>query len=106
VVDVSVGELYANIQAGETLAVVDVRESNETDGGIIAGALLYPWNSGVLEASHTDLPDDRALFVICQGGTRSAFASSFLHDNGHDCVHNVLGGMTAWTNASYPTVPP
>lgn len=106
VVEVSVQDLHAYIQDGALLAVIDVREPGETDGGVIEGALLYPWTSGVLQADHADLPDDRALFVICQSGFRSAQAAAFLLENGHDCVHDVLGGMSAWTGEGYPTVPP
>ena len=106
VVDVSVADLHQLITAAEALAVVDVREPEETASGIIAGALTYPWTSGVLTADHAALPDDVPLFVICRSGSRSALASQFLFDNGHACVHNVLGGMNAWTGAGYPTVSP
>lgn len=106
VVDVSVADLHQRITDGDPLAVVDVREVAETASGIIEGSLNYPWNSGVLAAEHQTLPDDVPLFVICRSGSRSAQASQFLANNGHLCVHNVLGGMTAWTNAGYPTVPP
>jgi len=79
---------------------------HETGTGLIAGALLYPWTSGVLEAQHASLSSDRPLFVICAGGGRSPLASSFLATNGHTCVHNVSGGRNAWKNADYPTVVP
>jgi len=106
VIDVTVGDLHGLIGAEEALAVVDVREPSETAGGIIEGALLYPWNTSVLQADHATLPDDVPLFVICRSGSRSAQATQFLVNNGHTCVHNVLGGMNAWTDAGYPTVSP
>jgi rhodanese-related sulfurtransferase len=106
VVSVSVDQLHDRIVAGDTLAVVDVREPGETTSGIIAGALLYPYGSGVLAAEHATLPTDRPLYVICASGSRSALASAFLVDNGHSCVNNVLGGMGAWRSAGYPTVTP
>jgi rhodanese-related sulfurtransferase len=106
VVDVSVADLYGRITAADALAVVDVREPGETASGIIEGALLYPWTSGVLSSDHADLPDDVPLFIICHSGSRSALASQFLFDNDHECVHNVLGGMSAWNAAEYPTVLP
>lgn len=106
VTDVSVDDLHQHIVDGDPLAVVDVREPSETATGVIEGALLYPWNSGVLQADHADLPDDVPLFVICHSGGRSGPASDFLFANGHSCVNNVLGGMSAWTAAGYPTVSP
>ena len=91
---------------GVGLAVVDVREPYETNSGVIEGAYLYPWSSGVLRERHDELPSDRPLYVICRSGSRSAVASDFLFEQGHSCVHNVLGGMSTWTNAGYPTVTP
>jgi len=73
---------------------------------IIEGALLYPWNSGVLQAKHAELPTDRPIYVICRSGNRSAAATEFLAKNGHACIHNTQGGMLAWNAASYPTVTP
>ena len=105
VVNVSVDDLHTAVGDGEILTVVDVREPSETAGGIIAGALLHPWSSGVLAADHATLPGG-VLYVICASGSRSAAASAFLVDNGHTCVHNVLGGMSAWRSAGYPTVTP
>jgi rhodanese-related sulfurtransferase len=106
VTDATVDELHARIVAGDALAVVDVREASETASGIIEGALLFPWSSGALSAGHATLPTDRPLYVICGSGGRSVAASAFLVDNGHFCVHNVQGGMSAWRSAGYPTITP
>lgn len=106
VANVSVSDLKALVDAGAKIAVVDVREPSETAAGVIAGALLYPWNSGVLEAKHAELPTDRPIYVICRSGNRSVPASAFLAKNGHACIHNTEGGMLAWAAASYPTVKP
>jgi rhodanese-related sulfurtransferase len=104
--EVSVDDLYTEIQEGDPLTVLDVREVVETPSGIVEGSLIYPWASGVLEAEHADLPQDARLFVICDTGSRSPEAASFLVENGHECVHDVLGGIVAWTDAGYPTVEP
>lgn len=106
VVKVSVGELESILVLGANVAIVDVREPAETERGVIAGALLYPWISGVLKAKHAELPKDRPLYVICGSGTRSAQATAFLASNGHACVHDTMGGMSAWTAAAYPIVKP
>ena len=106
VVKVSVGDLKALLDGGAKLAVLDVREPSETSSGVIAGAFLMPWSSGVLKARHTELPTDRPLYVLCQSGTRSALATDFLSKNGHACIHDTTGGMMAWRGASYPTVTP
>jgi rhodanese-related sulfurtransferase len=104
VVDVSVSDLKALVDAKAKIAVVDVREPSETAAGTIEGALLYPWNGKVLEAKHTELPTDRPIYVVCRSGSRSSAATAFLADKGRACIHDVQGGMNAWTAASYPTV--
>jgi hydroxyacylglutathione hydrolase len=104
--EVSVDDLYNEIQEGDALTVLDVREVVETSSGIVEGALIYPWSSGVLEAEHADLPQDTRLFVICRTGSRSPSAAGFLVENGYECVHDVLGGIVAWKDAGYPTVEP
>lgn len=103
VVDVGVSDLKGLIDKGAKLAVVDVREPEETAQGTIEGALLYPWTSKVLQARHGELPTDRPIYVICRSGSRSSAASAFLAKNGHACIHDVQGGMNAWAAASYPT---
>lgn len=39
---------------------------------------------------------------MCGSGDRSSVASSLLAAKGQTVI-NVLGGMTAWNNAGYPT---
>lgn len=103
VTDVSVSDLKGLIDKGEKLAVVDVREPDETAAGTVAGALLFPWNTKVLQARHGELPTDRPVYVICRSGSRSSAASAFLASTGRACIHDVQGGMNAWTGVSYPT---
>ena len=95
---------YDNISAGETrwlqqieadITIVDVREQSEWDGGHIEGAILMPWNSGYLQAHHTELPTNM-LIVHCASGGRSAAACNWLTDNGHTNVHNMLYGYGKW----------
>lgn len=103
VADVTVSALKSLIDSGAKLAVVDVREPDETAEGTIKGALLFPWTGKVLQARHSELPTDRPIYVICRSGSRSSAASDFLAKNGHSCIHDVQGGMNAWTSKSFPT---
>jgi hydroxyacylglutathione hydrolase len=51
-----------------------------------------------------DVPDgDRPLAVVCGSGYRSSVSASLLTCSGRTQVLNVLGGMTAWNAAGYPT---
>jgi len=86
------------IATTDALVVVDVRESYEYCGpfGHIAGALNYPWNSGVLNASYSELPTDRPILVVCQSGGRSNAAANFLDSHGFSPVYDMTGGMGSW----------
>jgi rhodanese-related sulfurtransferase len=103
---ISAQELRETILEGTPHHTVDVREPEETAQGVIDGALRYPWTSGVLKAEHASLPTGAPLHVICRSGGRSLPAATFLLEQGHTCVFNVQGGMTAWQAEGYPTVPP
>ena len=50
-----------------------------------------------------EVPDDKPLAVTCGSGYRSSVSSSLLaRSRGLDVI-NVLGGMSAWKAAGYPT---
>jgi rhodanese-related sulfurtransferase len=102
----TVQELREKLVAGEELEVLDVREATETASGIIEVALLMPWTSGVLQSEHTTLPAEQPKYVVCGSGARSLAAAKFLIEQGHTCVFDVQGGMSAWNGAGYPTVLP
>lgn len=78
--------------------VLDVRSPSETATGIIPGALLVPIDS--LEARLRELPkDERAWVVYCSAGGRSAAACEFLSHAGYSSLHNLSGGIGAWSEA-------
>jgi 3-mercaptopyruvate sulfurtransferase SseA len=41
--------------------------------------------------------------VVCGSGDQASIAASFLNRAGYEAVGNVVGGMSAWTNAELPT---
>ena len=86
------------------LQVVDVRESRELAAGTIANAKHMPLASLPLRLQ--ELNKDEAVVVICRSGARSAQACMFLQQNGFDDVHNLRGGVIAWSHNSFPMVPP
>ncbi len=81
--------------------VVDVREPHEYESGHVPGAQLIPL--GVLVHRAAELPKGRAIYVICQSGSRSQHAAALLHQLGHD-VRTVLGGFAHWASAGHPVV--
>ncbi|MBI5365298.1 MAG: rhodanese-like domain-containing protein [Planctomycetes bacterium] len=81
---------------------LDVRTPQETASGILSGALCIPVDE--LERRMSELPrDGRPLLVYCASGGRSAAACEFLDGAGFEGLHNLEGGIGAW---SFGTVKP
>ncbi len=84
----------------EGLTVLDVREPMEWAYGHIEGALHIPL--GTLTARVDELPAGQVL-VVCKVGGRSAQATMWLQQQGHEVV-NLDGGMLDWEAAGRPMV--
>jgi len=91
--EITTEELLQKIDAGETVSVIDVRESNEVATGIIPGAKHIAL--GQIETSMDQLDKSVPHFIVCKAGARSAMACEILEENGFT-VTNVAGGMLDW----------
>lgn len=87
-------------QGGDGPLVVDVRAASEWDAGHLPGALHIPLPD--LLARMAEVPQDRDVVLHCQGGGRSAIATSLLQANGYTRVANMTGGFGAWVAAGLP----
>jgi glyoxylase-like metal-dependent hydrolase (beta-lactamase superfamily II)/rhodanese-related sulfurtransferase len=81
--------------------VVDVREPAEYAAGHVPGAVSVPQAELALRLE--DLPRDRDVLVVCEGGSRSVRAARFLKQVGFANVNNLVGGTSAWRQAGLPT---
>lgn len=78
--------------------LIDVREADEYQAGHAAGAVNIPLSQ--LSERTGEIDTDRAVYVICELGGRSAQACSFLEQRlNKDVFINVDGGTQAWKNA-------
>jgi hydroxyacylglutathione hydrolase len=78
-------------------ALIDVREPEEFANGHVPGALNLP--QADLATRLDEVPRDRPLFMICQGGFRSLRSAQFLSQRGFADVASVKGGTEAWRAA-------
>ncbi|WP_211350217.1 MBL fold metallo-hydrolase [Thermopolyspora flexuosa] len=100
---ITVEELYGRFDRGEA-DLLDVRQPAEWSGGHVPGAVHV--TGAELAERMDEVPGSRPLAVICSSGYRSSVAASLLAHRGRTGVHNVTGGMAAWTAAGLPVVTP
>jgi glyoxylase-like metal-dependent hydrolase (beta-lactamase superfamily II)/rhodanese-related sulfurtransferase len=87
-----------DVRAGAPDAtLIDVREPGEFASGHVPGAVNLP--QADLATRIDEVPRDRPVFVICQGGFRSLRAAQFLFQCGLKNVASVNGGTEAWRAA-------
>ena len=83
------------------VVILDVREDYEYNDGHIPGATLVPL--GQIPDRLDEVPRDKTVIAVCRSGNRSSQATDFLRQQGFDNVHNMEGGMNAWSQAGYQT---
>ncbi len=83
--------------------LVDVREKDEVK------ALAYDVPNIVniplseFEHRYQEIPNDKAVVMVCKGGSRSLRAAGFLVNHGYEHVVNMKHGLTRWVDKGFPT---
>jgi len=83
--------------------LLDVREPWEWEKARIDGAQHIPMRE--VPARLAELDPGAAVVAICHHGGRSAQVAMFLEKNGFAEVHNLVGGVDAWSRTVDPAVP-
>lgn len=94
--------LRERLEAGETLEVVDIRESDEFDAWHIFGsrnvpvyAALGQGNADSLTQQAESLPNDRPIVTVCRAGRMSQHAAGLLQSMGFEAI-SLAGGIRGW----------
>jgi molybdopterin/thiamine biosynthesis adenylyltransferase/rhodanese-related sulfurtransferase len=87
-------------EQGATL--IDVREQDEVDQGIIPGAIHIPRGYLEMRIEETVRDRDAPLVVYCAGGVRSLFGAEALTELGYRDVVSMAGGFSGWKAAGLP----
>ena len=102
IAEVTADEVQKQLEAGDKIYIVDVRERDEVMDGYISGAALIP--RGFLELNvEEDVTMDRSAEIVlyCAGGNRSALAARDLAFMGYTNVKSMIGGFKGWKDAGY-----
>ena len=92
----------ARREAGSAPTLVDVRTSDERARALIEDSILLD-DEGLKTVS--SLPKDTKLVFYCHTGVRSQSAAEHFRAEGFTDVHNLEGGIEAWSRDVDPSVP-
>ena len=101
--EMSMEELKEKLDRKDDLVLIDVREQDEVDQGIIVGATHIPRGFLELRIENTESARDREIVLYCAGGNRSALAAQSLEAMGYTNVISMREGYTGWSGAGFPT---
>jgi len=90
-------ELDARMRGGESLLLLDVRETDELLKASIPGATHIPLGDLKQRASEIGAWKDRSVVVMCRTGRRSEKACEVLAGEGFAQLENLDGGIDAWS---------
>lgn len=91
--EVSAADLLAEIQAGGTPTLLDIREIVEWNQVRIPGVSLIPMNSLPQHLDELDRAAD--LVILCAHGNRSYSVTAWLNEEGFT-ARSLKGGITMW----------
>jgi rhodanese-related sulfurtransferase len=102
---ISVQELQSWLQRPEADRphLLDVREPWEFELARLNRAENLPM--GQIPAALEDIDKTRSTVVICHHGVRSLQVVAFLQHHGFTNLHNLSGGIDAWSREIDPSVP-
>jgi rhodanese-related sulfurtransferase len=80
--------------------LLDVREPEEFAAYRIEGSIPMPMRTVAARLHELDRHAD--IVMVCRSGTRSYHAGMFLEQNGFRRIHNLAGGLIAWSRELEP----
>lgn len=99
--EIDANDLF-NLIEDTKVQLVDVRNQDEVDCGIISGAIHI--QLAMLPLLYEKLMKIDTVIFYCHSGIRSAHAADFAVNKGVKNVHNLVGGIVDWNKAGYPLV--
>jgi rhodanese-related sulfurtransferase len=98
-------ELAKQIENGQPIRLIDVRQLWESQVARLPDSLLIPLNELPMRAA--EIPSEPATWIVvyCHHGVRSLSAAEYLRRVGHVNVRSLAGGIDAWSCEVDPNVP-
>jgi rhodanese-related sulfurtransferase len=100
--ELTVDQVKAKQDKGESFLLVDVREESEWSKDHAAGAIYL--GRGIIERDVEEKVPNKGqeLVLYCGGGFRSALVADNLQKMGYTNVYSMDGGIRVWRERGYP----
>ena len=93
-------EFENGISSKDSIQIIDVRTPGEYANGHIKNTLLADWNNAAeFNRRIAYIDKNKAVYVYCQSGGRSADAAKKMRADGYEKVYELKGGLNAWNAA-------
>jgi adenylyltransferase/sulfurtransferase len=102
--EISVRELAKQIENGQAVRLIDVRQPWEHQLAQLPDSLLIPLNDLPHRAAEIPMEPASLLVVYCHHGVRSLSAAAYLDRIGYHNVRSLAGGIDAWSCEVDPSV--
>jgi rhodanese-related sulfurtransferase len=97
-------ELKKQLDAGQKIVVLDVREPSELQLARVANTKNIPMGD-VPAKAHQELDPEEHIVVMCHHGVRSANVTAWLQQQGFEKVQSLQGGIDRWAKEIDTKVP-
>jgi rhodanese-related sulfurtransferase len=103
--EISARELNDLLRSEPDTVLLDCREPEEHEIGLIAGSHRVPMNTIPFRIESWNAWREQRMVVVCHHGVRSLRVVHFLRAKGFERVQSLQGGIEAWSCDVDPSVP-
>lgn len=97
--EISPEEIQQKLENKENIELIDVREDEEVEAGMIPEARHIRMND--IPDNLDEIDKDKEIIFICRSGGRSSNVCAYLQDKGYNVV-NMTGGMLEYKGETKP----
>jgi rhodanese-related sulfurtransferase len=100
-------EAFTLIQGNEgnpDFVILDVRTPEEFADGYIEDAILIDYYSDTFRDELNNLDKNKEYLIYCRSGNRSGRTLPIMEELGFQEVHDISGGIIAWTAEGLPLI--
>lgn len=97
-------ELKKRLDAGEKIAILDIREPHELAICVLANTAHIPMGDLMDRLNELNHLKGQEIVVYCRSGRRSDRCAEFLREQGFPQALNLTGGILAWSDEIDPTI--